>query len=47
LDALVEALRTDNGRLEYKLMAVEDTLINQRTLATENATAVNKVKATL
>jgi hypothetical protein len=47
LDALVEALRTDNGWLEYKLMPVEDTLINQRTLATENATTVNKVKATL
>jgi chromosome segregation ATPase len=33
--------------LEYKLMAAEDALIDQHTLATENTTAVDKVKATL
>jgi hypothetical protein len=29
LDALVEALWMDNDWLEYKLMAVEDALIDQ------------------
>jgi chromosome segregation ATPase len=47
LDALVEALQTDNGWLEYKLMAAEDALIDQRTCAAEYATVVDKVKASL
>jgi hypothetical protein len=29
LDALVEALRTDNGWLEYQLQAVRDELLDQ------------------
>jgi hypothetical protein len=29
LDALVEALRTDNGWLEYRLRAVWDELLDQ------------------
>jgi hypothetical protein len=29
LDALVEALRTDNGWLEYQLQLVRDVLLNQ------------------
>jgi hypothetical protein len=37
---LVEVLQTDNGWLQYNLMAAEDALIDQRTLAMENATAV-------
>jgi hypothetical protein len=43
----VEVLRTDNGWLEYKLLAAEDALIDQRTLTIENATAVDKVKVVL
>jgi hypothetical protein len=29
LDALVEALRSDNGWLEYRLQAVRDELLDQ------------------
>jgi quinol monooxygenase YgiN len=29
LDALVEAMRTDNGWLEYRLHAVQDKLLDQ------------------
>jgi hypothetical protein len=37
----------DNDWLEYKLMTAEDALIDQRTLTTKNATAVDKVKVVL
>jgi septal ring factor EnvC (AmiA/AmiB activator) len=47
LDALVETLRTDNGWLEYRLRAVQDALLDQRTLTTEGATAVDRVKTAL
>ena len=47
LDALVEALQTDNGWLEYRLMAVQDALLDQRALTAEGATAVDRVKAVL
>jgi hypothetical protein len=47
LDALVEALQTDNGWLEYRLRAVEDTLLDQRTLSAEGTTAVDRVKVVL
>jgi chromosome segregation ATPase len=47
LDALVETLRTDNGWLEYQLRAVQDALLDQRTLTTEGTTAVDRVKTAL
>ena len=47
LDAMVEALREDNGWLEYKLMGVEDAYTDQRTLAAEKAKEVEEVKAAL
>jgi hypothetical protein len=43
----VEALQTDNGWLEYRLRAVEDALLGQRTLTVEGTTAVDKVKVVL
>jgi hypothetical protein len=46
LDAL-EALRTDNSWLEYRLRAMQDALLDQRALTTEGATAVDRVKAVL
>jgi hypothetical protein len=47
LDALVEALWTDNGWLEYRLQAVRDELLEQDTQAMEDASAVAKVRTTL
>jgi hypothetical protein len=44
---MVEALRTDNGWLEYKLMAAEDDLLDKCTLASEAAKEVAKVKVVL
>jgi hypothetical protein len=43
LDALVEALRTDNGWLEYRLQVVQDELLEQDAQAVKNASAVTKV----
>jgi hypothetical protein len=44
---MVEALRTDNSWLGYRLMAAEDALIDQRTQVTEKAKEVGEVKAAL
>jgi hypothetical protein len=47
LDALVEALRTDNRWLEYRLQIVWDELLNQGALAAADASAVDKVTSAL
>jgi hypothetical protein len=47
LDALVEALRTDNGWLEYRLQIVRDELVNQGAQAAADASAVDKVNSVL
>jgi hypothetical protein len=47
LDALVEALRTDNGWLEYRLQVVQDELLEQDAQAAEDASAVAKVRMML
>jgi hypothetical protein len=47
LDALVEALRTDNGWLEYRLQTVRDELLDQGAWTAEGASAVNMVRAAL
>jgi hypothetical protein len=49
LDALIEALRTDNGWLEYRLeaMPMRDELLEQGAQATEGASAVVKVRTAL
>jgi chromosome segregation ATPase len=47
LDALVEALRTNNDSLEYRLRAVQDVLLDQHAQITEGASAVDRVKAAL
>jgi chromosome segregation ATPase len=47
LNALMEALRTDNNWLEYRLRAVQDALVDNHALTTEGATAIDQVKATL
>jgi hypothetical protein len=47
LDALVEALRTDNGWLEYRLRVVWDELLEQDAQAMEDASAVAKVRMAL
>jgi hypothetical protein len=47
LDALVEALQTDNGWLEYRLRVVKDALLDQRTLTAESTTTVDRVKVVL
>jgi chromosome segregation ATPase len=47
LDALVEALRTDNGWLEYRLRAVRDELLDQGVQTTEGGSAVDLVRAAL
>jgi chromosome segregation ATPase len=47
LDAFVEALRTNNGWLEYRLRAVQDALLDQRALTAEGTTAVDRVKTVL
>jgi hypothetical protein len=43
----VEALQTDNSWQEYRLRAVEDALLDQRTLTMEGTTTINRVKAML
>jgi hypothetical protein len=47
LDALVEALRTDNDWLEYRLWAVWDALLDQGAQTAEGGSAVDMVKAAL
>jgi chromosome segregation ATPase len=47
LDALVEALRTDNGWLEYRLRAVRDELLDQGVQTAEGGSAVDMVKVAL
>jgi hypothetical protein len=47
LDALVEALRTDNGCLEYRLRVVRDALLDQGAQTTEGASAVDMLRAAL
>jgi chromosome segregation ATPase len=47
LDALVEALRNDNGWLEYRLRAVRDELLDQGVQTTEGGSAVDMVKVAL
>jgi hypothetical protein len=47
LDTLVEALRTNNGWLEYRLELVRDELLEQGAQAAEDASAVVKVRTTL
>jgi chromosome segregation ATPase len=47
LDALVEAIRTDNRWLEYRLQAVRDELLDQGAQTTEDASAVDMVRAAL
>jgi hypothetical protein len=43
----VEALRTDNGWLEYRLQIVRDELVNQGAQAAAEASAVDKVTSVL
>jgi hypothetical protein len=43
----VEALRTDNGWLEYRLQMVRDELLSQGAQAAADASAVNKVTSAL
>jgi chromosome segregation ATPase len=47
LDALVEALRTDNGWLQYRLQVVQVELLNQGTQAAEGASTIDMVTSTL
>jgi hypothetical protein len=47
LDALVEALRTDNMWLEYRVQVVRDELLEQDAQAAEDASAVVKVRTML
>jgi hypothetical protein len=47
LDALVEALRTDSGWLEYRLQVVWYELLDQGAQMAEDASAVNMVRAAL
>jgi hypothetical protein len=47
LDALVEALQTDNGWLEYRLQIVRDELLNQGAQAASDASAVERVMLAL
>jgi hypothetical protein len=47
LDALVEALRIDNGWLEYRLQVVRDAFLDQGALAVEDASAVERVMMAL
>jgi Mg2+ and Co2+ transporter CorA len=47
LDALVEALRTDNEWLEYRVEAIRDELLEQDARAAEDASAVAKVRTAL
>jgi hypothetical protein len=41
LNALVEALQTDNGWLEYRLQAVRDELLDQGAQTVEGGSAVD------
>jgi chromosome segregation ATPase len=43
----VEALRTDNGWLEYRLQVVQDTLLDQGAQVAEDASAIEKVTSAL
>jgi hypothetical protein len=47
LDALVEALQTNNGWLEYRLQTVRDELLDQGAWTVEGASAVDMVRAAL
>jgi hypothetical protein len=47
LDALVEALQTDNGWLEYRVEVMHDALLEQDVQAVEDASVVAKVRTTL
>jgi hypothetical protein len=47
LDALVEAMWTDNGWLPYRLQAVRDELLDQGAQTAEGASTVDMVKAAL
>jgi hypothetical protein len=47
LEALVEALRADNGWLEYRLRAVQDALLDQGAQTAKGGSAVDMVKAVL
>jgi chromosome segregation ATPase len=47
LDALVEALQTDNGWLEYRLQTVRDELLDQSVQTAKGASAVDMVRAAL
>jgi chromosome segregation ATPase len=47
LDALVEALQTDNGWLEYRVELMRGELLEQDAQAAEDASAVTKVRTTL
>jgi hypothetical protein len=43
LDALAEALRTDNGLLEYRLQVMRDLFLDQGAQAVEDASTVERV----
>jgi hypothetical protein len=47
LDTLMEALRAENGWLEYRLRAVQDALLDQGAQIAEGGSAVDMVKAAL
>jgi hypothetical protein len=47
LDALVEAMWTDNGWLEYRLQAVKDELLDQGVQTLEGGSVVDMVRAML
>jgi chromosome segregation ATPase len=47
LDALVEALRTDNRWLEYRVETIRDELLEQDARAAEDASVVAKVRMAL
>jgi chromosome segregation ATPase len=47
LDALVEALRTNDGWLAYRAEALRDQLLELEGQSTEGASAVEKVRTTL
>jgi chromosome segregation ATPase len=47
LDALVEALRTDNGWLEYRVEVMRDQLLEQDAQAAEDASSVEKLRTAL
>jgi hypothetical protein len=47
LDALVEALQTDNGWPVYRLQVVRDAFLDQGAQAAEDASAVKRVTTAL